>query len=323
MPIELACPTCHRRMHVPDAAAGRQVKCPGCQTPVIVPQAKAAPSMPPARPAPPAAARPASGFQAAPVERWTLLTEDQQQYGPVPRQELDQWLIEGRITPVCQLLREGAPAWQWATEVYPQLAQASSPGPYSSGPAPSDNPFAAFASASPAGGSSATASRSPGMRARRSAQVEYVAYSCFGVVGITSIRFLLELVMANAANVTPRGGPPAAAYAMGATCGIIALVVLMLPYVLAGIGVSGRKQWGRILCLVVAGFSALFGLLAMLLLGLNLSTVSRLLRILPEEYHGRVILGITLTGITMLAFFAQSIGSFAILTSSKYAKEFR
>jgi hypothetical protein len=51
-----------------------------------------------------------------------MQTPDGQQFGPVPRQELDAWLGQGRITAECQLLLEGTPQWQWASEIYPVLA---------------------------------------------------------------------------------------------------------------------------------------------------------------------------------------------------------
>src|SRR5690606_29157912 len=54
--------------------------------------------------------------------QWYVQTEDGQQYGPVSRQELDQWYGDGRITTDTQLLREGSEQWQWASDLYPDLA---------------------------------------------------------------------------------------------------------------------------------------------------------------------------------------------------------
>jgi hypothetical protein len=50
-----------------------------------------------------------------------------QTYGPVPKRELDSWVVEGRVTADSQLLREPGKQWQWAGDIYPQLrsAQAS------------------------------------------------------------------------------------------------------------------------------------------------------------------------------------------------------
>ena len=56
-----------------------------------------------------------------------MKTTDGASYGPVPKHELDQWLNEGRIDAGCQLLQDGAPAWQWASDVYPHLAPQHAP----------------------------------------------------------------------------------------------------------------------------------------------------------------------------------------------------
>jgi hypothetical protein len=173
MPIEIACPKCHRRMRAPDASAGRKVKCLVCQEPIQVPggeaeqpqaAAKAAtpvaspaakpklaatpapsnpvvkktaaanPSLPvakpltsPAKTAANPALRPTPKAQPKPVqvteEKWTLMTEDDQEFGPVPRSELDSWFAEGLITAKCQVLKEGGTEWQFAPELYPSLAK--------------------------------------------------------------------------------------------------------------------------------------------------------------------------------------------------------
>ena len=65
--------------------------------------------------------------QSAPVsesaadELWWAQTADGQQYGPVPKSELDSWVADGSINAECQVLREGDDQWQWAGQVYPQL----------------------------------------------------------------------------------------------------------------------------------------------------------------------------------------------------------
>jgi hypothetical protein len=58
----------------------------------------------------------------APAEElWWAQTADGQQYGPVPKPELDSWVEDGSINAQCQVLRDGDQAWQWASQVYPQL----------------------------------------------------------------------------------------------------------------------------------------------------------------------------------------------------------
>jgi hypothetical protein len=59
---------------------------------------------------------------AAPTaDEWFLQTPEGDEYGPVPRSELDDWFREGRITVECQLLKSGQEQWQWAAEIYKQL----------------------------------------------------------------------------------------------------------------------------------------------------------------------------------------------------------
>lgn len=144
MPIEFACSSCGKRLRVKDAAAGKRVKCPGCETLLRVPGGAAAPASAPAAP-------PAKPTAPAP-ETWYAKTEDGQTYGPVSRQELDEWATEGRLTADSQILREGADQWQWATDLYPQLGQAQQPAAAAPGPAGgATNPFdfAAAGAASP------------------------------------------------------------------------------------------------------------------------------------------------------------------------------
>lgn len=54
----------------------------------------------------------------------------------MPRGQLDEWVDEGRVTADWQILRDGGDQWQWASDVYPQLAIPSSPRH----PRPSDTP---------------------------------------------------------------------------------------------------------------------------------------------------------------------------------------
>ena len=145
MPIEISCTSCSKRLRVPDTAAGKRVKCPQCQTILSVP-----------------AAETAGASAGGGGDNYHLKTEDGQTFGPVPKKELDEWLQEGRITAECQLLKDGGDQWQWASDVYPQLAgggaAADSTAGSSAGGAPQidvggssagggdDNPFA-FAAA--------------------------------------------------------------------------------------------------------------------------------------------------------------------------------
>ncbi|HUE71203.1 MAG TPA: hypothetical protein VMP01_09990 [Pirellulaceae bacterium] len=92
-------------------------------------------------------------------EQWFLQTPDGSQYGPVVRDELDQWFTEGRVSVECQLLKEGSTQWQWAADLYPELAKLpgsfsnSSAAPLTSSPlsnaAVSTSPLTPLSSAGP------------------------------------------------------------------------------------------------------------------------------------------------------------------------------
>lgn len=138
MPIEFKC-HCGQRLKVADTNAGKRAKCPKCQAELRVPDATPAET-----PFAPAAASPGFAAAAAPAAAapagggWTVQTAEGEQYGPISRTELDQWLAEGRLDENCQLLREGWDQWKWANEVYPSIGGAGGGG---SPAIKSDNPF--------------------------------------------------------------------------------------------------------------------------------------------------------------------------------------
>ncbi len=122
MTIETICQGCARKLRVGDEHAGKQARCPQCGTIYTVPHLvnsewTAATSQP----------APVSDF-------WHLRTPDSREYGPVRRQELDQWVVEGRIPPEAQLRRDGTDRWLPAPQVYPRVAAGADVKP--------SNPFA-------------------------------------------------------------------------------------------------------------------------------------------------------------------------------------
>ena len=133
MAIEFTCLECSRKLRVADDVAGKRIKCPQCKSVVRVP------------------ANEAGG------DAWYMKAEDGNDYGPVPKDEMDGWVAEGRVTADCQLLQEGEDQWQWATDVYPQLlpsqaAPAAPQAPAAPAPAPpaqSNNPFAGLGGDNP------------------------------------------------------------------------------------------------------------------------------------------------------------------------------
>jgi hypothetical protein len=119
VPIEFNCDGCGKTLRVPDEHAGKQARCPGCQTVLTVPS-------PPHdfAPLPSANLPPDSGTS------WHVRTADGQSYGPIGRAELERWTGEGRIAADAQVRKEGETQWQWASTVLPQLGGGHSDNPY-------------------------------------------------------------------------------------------------------------------------------------------------------------------------------------------------
>lgn len=138
--LEVSCPGCAGEFRVPDTAAGKKIRCPKCKGAIDVPAAVA--NLTPELPAVEASRRTTPTHKPTPVlptpskpkpqstaEQWFLKTGEEEEYGPVTASELDQWKGEGRITNECQLLRAGDEQWQWAADVFPDLANEDEPVP--------------------------------------------------------------------------------------------------------------------------------------------------------------------------------------------------
>ena len=138
MPITVKCSGCSRQFRVPDEHAGKKVKCPKCQTVFLVVDRSAGQQG--AWQSSEPAAEVAAEVAAPAADQWHLKLPDGQAFGPISKQELDVWVVEGRVTNESQLLREGEAQWQWADEVYPALAQGAAAG--GAAPAGDANPFA-------------------------------------------------------------------------------------------------------------------------------------------------------------------------------------
>jgi len=151
MPIEVTCASCSGHFRLPDSAGGKKIRCPKCKGPIEVPAAeppspptgtptevfvpppvpKAPPQpafVPPPLPkkqsvfVPPPAVSEPPPLPPTPAAEWHFKTETGEEYGPVGRDELDEWFREGRITADCQIRSAAADEWQRAAEVYPQLS---------------------------------------------------------------------------------------------------------------------------------------------------------------------------------------------------------
>jgi phage FluMu protein Com len=125
MAIAFQCSHCNHSLRVPDDVAGKRIKCPKCQQVLRIPGSSEDPTEDKQRP---------PEEQTGPEPLLQLKTPDGNVYGPVPRDEMDRWLHEGRITAQCELLDGQGTHWRWASELYPQLSSVANPPP----PPPSD-----------------------------------------------------------------------------------------------------------------------------------------------------------------------------------------
>ena len=99
MPITGVCPECGCRFQAPDKLLGREVKCPKCAVRIEL--------------------TPAEESDAGP---WYVQSGDGQQHGPVSREKLDALLASGRLDGFCRVRAEDSDEWQWAEDLYPELA---------------------------------------------------------------------------------------------------------------------------------------------------------------------------------------------------------
>jgi hypothetical protein len=63
-----------------------------------------------------------------------VTTENGEEFGPVPKSQVDTWVAEGLITPRAQVCQEGDTQWRWASDVYPQLVERASAAEFASAP---------------------------------------------------------------------------------------------------------------------------------------------------------------------------------------------
>lgn len=128
--MELTCTGCRNRLRVGDDAVGKRVRCPQCRQIQYVPQ-------PATDSREPAAAGQVGrgpdgwpGQRGGPVvggeSRWRVRDARGDEYGPVDRRELDQWVMEGRLTDRCDVMDTATGRWLPADEVYPALRNGGS-----------------------------------------------------------------------------------------------------------------------------------------------------------------------------------------------------
>ena len=99
MPITGVCPECGCKFQAPDRLLGREVKCPKCALRIEL-----------------------TPVQESGAGRWFVQSGDGQQHGPVSKEKLDALLAAGRLDGFCRVRAEDSDDWQWAEDLYPELA---------------------------------------------------------------------------------------------------------------------------------------------------------------------------------------------------------
>lgn len=172
MPIEMKCSSCNRALRIPDNLQGKQFKCPHCKA---VLTAGGAP------------------------QRWSIKAADGQIFGPVDKQELDDWVDEGRVTAESQFLREGSGQWQLAADIYPALATAAPPEvpAFKTEPAvPNFSEATPQASPSVVGvDTGSSSSYQATFRPRRYPPMKFVTYFFYGLAGLGAISLIVSIIV--------------------------------------------------------------------------------------------------------------------------------
>lgn len=120
MAITGVCPACGSKFQAPDKLSGRSVKCPKCSARIEVAPEKS---------------------NAGDGTRWYVQTGEGRQHGPVTKEKLDALVAAGRLDGFCRLRPPGSNRWQWAEDVYPELAAGTEPEPRDESHQPAADPL--------------------------------------------------------------------------------------------------------------------------------------------------------------------------------------
>ncbi len=121
MLVQVQCPNCSQPLTIPQNSAGQSFQCPTCSQqvtthPIATPRAWV-------HPAPIVSTQ--TGYfppPPPPLPQWYVRTPDGKSFGPVPKTELDSWVVDGSVPGDSLILQEGASQWQQANLVYPILS---------------------------------------------------------------------------------------------------------------------------------------------------------------------------------------------------------
>lgn len=172
MSFDMKCTSCGRSLRAPDRFQGKQFKCPHCKAIITA--------------------------TAAEPKRWSMRAADGQIFGPVDKEEMDDWVAEGRMTAESQLLSEGSEKWLLAKDVYPSLATALPPdAPASLAPVDTEEAPAFTPAAEPStmnANSDPSPSFRPAFHPRRYPILQFVMYSFYGLAILVAFSLVLSLI---------------------------------------------------------------------------------------------------------------------------------
>jgi len=135
----IRCGACHQKVRVPEDSLGQKRPCPHCNAIIAIPlpgqtPSSSAPTNPgvsgerPVAPTMRSPASPSIGGAVGGGSQWYLKTAEGQTFGPISHDELNGWVVEGRVTAQDQVLQEGTKQWQWASNQFPLLQGGASAG---------------------------------------------------------------------------------------------------------------------------------------------------------------------------------------------------
>ena len=113
MVLTIRCPECGYSLRFADELAGHSVRCFNCENECTLPsRTEADPGSVEQTP------------RTAIADAWYLKTTQGDEYGPVPKSDLVEWMNEGRIDDSVQIRQEDGP-WQRANIIFPALSSRS------------------------------------------------------------------------------------------------------------------------------------------------------------------------------------------------------
>jgi hypothetical protein len=186
-------------------------------------------------------------------------TAEGDEYGPVTRAELDQWVTEERIDTECQILQEGWDQWQWAEEVLPQLTGAEPE-------ATEESPFAGIGDSSPAVGAAEEENPFAGIGDSSPAVAAAEEESPFAGIGDSSPGVAVETGLPETGEANAFASPTSEEFEAAEPGGVVSPAIVD--------SMEGTRPWAlfcSILAFVASGFYALFAMLS--LLGIRQSMV--------------------------------------------------